>query len=181
LAKELGGEPANIAILSGNKGNTGGEDRRMGVIWGLVEGQLANYGNATVNVVAQGWGGWSQEGGLTAMEDLLTAHPDINVVYGENDSMVLGAHIAIKAAGRDDILILAAADGQKEAYELILKGEYGATGLNDPDILSRLAVKFGLQHSRGELPADFPKHYITDPVVISKENINEYYNPDSVF
>lgn len=181
LAKELGGKPANIAILSGNKGNTGGEDRRMGVIWGLVEGQLVNYGNATVNIVAQGWGGWSQEGGLTAMEDLLTAHPEINVVYGENDSMMLGAHIAAKAAGRDDILLLAAADGQREAYELILTGEYGATGLNDPDVLARLAVKFGLEHSRGELPADFPKHYVTEPAVISSDNIDKYYDPESVF
>ena len=48
--------------------------------------------------------------------------------------MVLGAIKALEAAGKKDVLVLAAADGQKEALALIKEGKYGATGLNDPDL-----------------------------------------------
>jgi len=34
----------------------------------------------------------------------------------------------------DKILVAAAADGQKEALELIEQGAYGATGSNDPEL-----------------------------------------------
>ncbi len=67
------------------------------------------------------------------MEDILVAHPQINVLLSENDSMALGAIGAVEEAGkREDILIVAAADGQKEALELIKRREYGATGSNNP-------------------------------------------------
>ncbi|WP_027134153.1 sugar ABC transporter substrate-binding protein [Geminicoccus roseus] len=181
LAQEMQGKPMKIILLSGDKGNEVGRDRRLGVFRGLVEGQLVNEGRAGFEVVGQGWGGWSHEGGLAAMEDLLTAHPDANVVIGENDSMVLGAMKALEASGKSDVLVLAAADGQKEALEMIKEGSYGATGLNDPDLVARTAVDIGLKAVDGSLPADFPKLELTTPAVITQENVDEYYRPDAVF
>jgi ribose transport system substrate-binding protein len=175
------GTPMKIILLSGDKGNEVGRDRRLGVFRGLVEGQLVNEGKASFEVVGQGWGGWSHEGGLKAMEDLLTAHPDANVVLGENDSMVLGALKALEAAGKTDVLALAAADGQKEALALIKEGKYGATGLNDPDLVARTAVDIGLKALDGSLPADFPKLELTTPAVITQENVDKFYRPDAVF
>ncbi len=181
LAKKMQGKPMKIILLSGDKGNEVGRDRRLGVFRGLVEGQLVNEGKAGFEVVGQGWGGWSHEGGLTAMEDLFTAHPDANVVLGENDSMVLGAMKALEAAGKTDVLVLAAADGQKEALALIKEGKYGATGLNDPDLVARTAVDIGLKALNGTLPADFPKLELTTPDVITQDNVDKYYRPDAVF
>lgn len=181
LAKAMQGKPMKIILLSGDKGNEVGRDRRLGVFRGLIEGQLNNEGKAGFEVVGQGWGGWSHEGGLAAMEDLLTAHPDANVVLGENDSMVLGALKALEAAGKTDMLALAAADGQKEALALIKEGKYGATGLNDPDLVARTAVDVGLKALDGSLPADFPKLDLTTPAVITKENVDKFYRPDAVF
>ena len=133
-------------------------------------------------MVAQGWGGWNHEGGLKAMEDILTAHPDVNVVLAENDSMALGARKALSDAKKlQGVLVLAAADGQKEALELIKKGEYGATGLNDPALVARTAVDLGLKAVKGELPSDFPKLNYTTPAVITKENVDKYYKADAVF
>ena len=77
-----------------------GEARRLGVLKGILEQQLVQSGHAGFEVVGQGWGGWNNEGGLKAMEDILTAHPEVNVVLGENDSMVLGARDALKEAGK---------------------------------------------------------------------------------
>jgi ribose transport system substrate-binding protein len=181
LAKKMQGTPIKLILLSGSQGNEVGRDRRLGVFRGLVEGQLVNEGKAGFEVLGQGWGGWSHEEGLKAAEDLLQAHPDVNVILGENDSMVLGAMKALEAAGRSDVLVLAAADGQKEALALIKEGKYGATGLNDPDLVARTAVDIGMQALSGELPEGFPKLNLTTPDVITQENVDKYYRADAVF
>ena len=181
LANDTKGKDLKIILLSGDKGNEVGRDRRLGVLKGLAEGQLNNTGKTSFEIVGQGWGGWSNEGGLAAMEDLLTAHPDANVVLGENDSMVLGAMQALQASGKSDVLVLAAADGQKEALALIKEGKYGATGLNDPDLVARTAVDIGLKALKGELATDFPKLNLTTPDVITKDNVDKYYRADAVF
>ena len=114
------------------------------------------------------------------MEDMLVAHGDINVLLSEQDAMAMGALQAITEAGKkDDILIVAAADGQKEAFELIMKGEYGATGLNDPVLISEMAVEMACKVLAGD--RDFPKIIYTPAVCISKENVEEYYDPDAIF
>ncbi|TSD84231.1 substrate-binding domain-containing protein [Mycobacterium sp. KBS0706] len=182
LAQSTQGKDLKIALLSGEKGNVVGQERRLGVFRGLVEGQLVNGGKVGFAVVGQGWGGWTHEGGLKAMEDLLVAHPDVNVVLGENDSMVLGARKALEAAGKqNDVLLVAAADGQKEALQLIQEGQYGATGLNDPDLIARTAVDVGMKALDGSLPADFPRVDLTTPDAITKDNVAKYYRPDAVF
>jgi ribose transport system substrate-binding protein len=181
LAKKMQGKPMKIILLSGDKGNEVGRDRRLGVFKGIVEGQLTNEGKSSFQVLGQGWGGWADEGGLKAMEDLLQAHQDVNVVLGENDSMVLGAMKALKAAGKKDVLVLAAADAQKEALEAIKEGTYGATGLNDPDLVARTAIDIGLKALNGSLAGDFPKLFLTTPAVITKENVDKFYRKDAVF
>ena len=182
LAGRMRGTPMKIALISGDKGNLVGQERRDGVFAGLTEGQLRDEGHAGFTVVGEGWGAWTQEGGLNAMEDLLTAHPDINVVIGENDSMALGARRALEQHHHlDGVLVLAAADGQKEAVKLIADGQYGATGLNDPSVIIKDAIDIGMQAVKGSLPAEFPKLDYTKPVAITKANASQYYHPDAVF
>lgn len=181
LAKKMGSTPIRMILLSGSQGNEVGRDRRLGVFSGLLEGQLVGQGKAGFQVLGQGWGGWSEAGGLKAAEDLLTAHPDVNVVLGENDSMVLGALRALKAAGKTNVLVLAAADGQKEALKLIKEGKYGATGLNNPAVVARTAVDIGLRSLDGKLGPDFPKLVLTTPAVITQENVDKFYDPKAVF
>ena len=80
LADQTKGKDLKIALLSGDQGNEVGQERRLGVLAGLVEGQLLNSGASRFEIVGQGWGLWGNEGGLAAMEDILTANPDVNVV-----------------------------------------------------------------------------------------------------
>jgi ribose transport system substrate-binding protein len=181
LAKQTKGKDLKIALISGDKGNVVGQDRRLGVFRGLVEGQLQQNGRVKFEVVAQGWGGWNQEGGVKAMEDILTAHPDVNVVLAENDSMALGARKVLVDAKKQGVLVLAAADGQKEALALIKQGQYGATGLNDPALVARTGVEIGVKALNDQLPSDFPRINYTPPAAITKENVDKYYNPNAVF
>jgi ribose transport system substrate-binding protein len=175
--------PLKIALLSGDQGNLVGEARRDGVMGGILEAQLRQNGRAGFTVVGQGWGLWTQNGGVKAMEDLLTAHPDINAVLAENDSMALGAMRAIQDAGRADknILVFAAADGQKEAVKLIGEGKYGATGLNDPALIGKMAADLAVKAAKGQVPAGYPKITYTPPVAITKANAAQYYKPDALF
>jgi len=180
LVKTMKGEYIKMALISGVAGNPVGKERRQGVFRGIIEQQLRSTGRFGFEIVAQGWGNWSHEGGLSAMEDIIVAHPEINVMLAENDSMALGAIEAIKAAGReDDILVLAAADGQKEALKLIKEGKYGATGLNNPTLIAETAIEIGLNVLEGK--TDYPAKSYTPPVCITKENVDEYYDPDAVF
>ncbi len=176
-------EPLKIALLSGDQGNLVGEARRDGVMGGILESQLRQNGQAGFTVVGQGWGLWTQNGGVKAMEDLLTAHPDINAVLAENDSMALGAMRAIQDAGKADknILVFAAADGQKEAVKLIGEGKYGATGLNDPALIGKMAADLAVKAAKGQVPAGYPKITYTPPVAITKANAAQYYKPDALF
>lgn len=181
LADKTAGKELKIALLSGDQGNEVGRERRLGVLAGLIEGQLQNQGVADFQIVGQGWGGWGNEGGLTAMEDILTAHPDVNVVLGENDSMLLGARNALRAQGlENDVLLVAAADGQKEALELIKTGEYGATGLNNPALVAATAVDIAKGVIDGTM-TDVPAVTYTEPTVITQENVDTFYNPEAVF
>jgi ribose transport system substrate-binding protein len=180
LVKQMEGKPIKMALVSGTQGNPVGKERRQGVFRGIIEQQLRSTGISGFDIVAQGWGNWTHEGGLEAMEDIIVAHPEINVLLGENDSMTLGAMEAVKEAGRiNDILILACADGQKEALKLIQSGEYGATGSNNPVVIAETAIEIGLQALQGK--TDFPQKTYTPPVCITKENVDKYYNPDSEF
>jgi len=170
----------HMALISGAKGNPVGQARRDGVFMGIIEQQLRTNGTAGFTIEGQGWGNWAPEGGLNAMQDLLTAHPSVNVLLAENDSMALGAMQAIKARGKEGkILVCAAADGQKEAIALIKQGKYGATGMNDPALVGQTALDAGLKYLNGQ--KDFLKVTYTPPIAITQENADQYYHPAAIF
>lgn len=180
LVNQVGGRRIKAAVLSGAQGNPVGKERRQGIFRGIIEQQFMTLGESRFDILAQGWGNWTYEGGLTAMEDILVAHSDINVLISEQDAMALGAMQAITEAGKkDDIIIVAAADGQKEAFAKIMEGEYGATGLNNPVLIAKMAVDVAVKVLSGE--RDFPKVVYTRAVCVSRENVDEYYDPQAIF
>ncbi len=180
IVKQMNGKRIKMGLISGVPGNPVGRTRRDGVFTGIIEQQLRSYGGIRFDIVSQGWGAWYNAGGQQAMEDMLVAHPEMNVMLAENDSMALGALGPLKEAGReDDILIAACADGQKEALALIKAGEYGATGMNNPVLIAETAIEIGLKVLQGE--RDFPAKSYTPAVCISKENVDKYYDPNAPF
>lgn len=181
LAKKFGSKKMNIALLSGNAGNPVGLTRKQGLLQGITEEQLRTLGYIDLNIKTQAYTDWSYAGGLKAMEDVLVAHPDINVVITESDVCVLGAIKAIKQAGKtDDILIVAGADGQKEAIKYIMDTDfYGCTAMNSPVQIGKNAVSYAIQYMNGK--RDFPKTSFTAPLLITKENAAKYYDPKALF
>ena len=179
IVKKMGRTKIRAALISGSQGNPVGREKRLGFIRGFSETQLMTQGNVDLSIVSQGWGNWTNNGGLKAMEDILVAFPDINLLVAENDAMAMGAMKAIDEAGKSANITIAGFDGQKEAYELIKQGRFGATALNSPDELARLVVDAVVRYLNGEKQID--KIIYTPAVLITKDNVDKYYDPNAIF
>ncbi len=207
IVETMGDTPIESVLISGAKGNPVGKERRTGLFCGILEKrlglteeeawkqaeefdqQLTDNGKATneqakFSVLGQGWGGWTAEEGLSQTEDLLTANPNINVLLGENDDMLIGGMTAIENAGKTgNISIFAAADGQKEALKLIQDGTaYKATGENSPTKIAALAVKIANEILvEGKDPKSYEAVTKTEANCINASNVADFYDPDSLF
>lgn len=168
----------NIAIISGNQGNPVGREKRLGFIRGLADNQLHSTSKVNFKVVAQGWGSWTNNGGLKAMEDILVAHPYINVLFAENDAMAMGALKAIREMNLQDKITIVGFDGQKDAYELLQKGQYGATAQNSPSILGKTVVETVAKYLNGE---ELKRITYTPSVLVERSNVGQFYDPNSLF
>ncbi|GIP34937.1 substrate-binding domain-containing protein [Paenibacillus sp. J2TS4] len=198
-AEKMGDQDIKAIILSGAKGNVAGAERRTGLFAGIIEGrtgvseekawelalafdsELLSKGKATnaeakFTVAGQGWGAWTEEQGLTAAEDLITANRDLTTVLGENDQMLFGAMTALGNAGIEGVDIVAAADGAKAAYDLIKEGTYFATGENSPYKVAQLGVKIAKEILvDGKDMWSYDDITLTEPAAVTKENVEEYY------
>jgi ribose transport system substrate-binding protein len=179
IVNKMGNRKIKAALISGSQGNPVGREKRLGFVRGFAERQLMSQGNVDLTIVSQGWGNWTNNGGLKAMEDILVANPDINLLVAENDAMGMGALKAINESGRATDITVAGFDGQKEAYELIKEGKFGATALNSPEELARLVVEAVVKYMNGERQID--KIIYTTPVLITKDNVDKYYDPKALF
>ncbi|OZM80614.1 sugar ABC transporter substrate-binding protein [Pseudonocardia sp. MH-G8] len=74
----------------------------------------------------------AEEGGRTAMENLLQSDPSINLVYTINEPVAAGAHEAIKAAGRENDIEIVSVDGGCPGVENVEAGIIGATSQQYP-------------------------------------------------
>ncbi|MCL2812640.1 MAG: substrate-binding domain-containing protein [Clostridia bacterium] len=103
------------------------------------EGFKANIVAAGFEVVAEISGHSRSEEGYSIMQDLLTAHPDLVVVFAENDPMAVGAANAAADAGRDDVVIIGF-NNDPEAQDAIRAGILAGTIAQFPDAMGNLTV-----------------------------------------
>ncbi|HEY2112772.1 MAG TPA: substrate-binding domain-containing protein [Dongiaceae bacterium] len=73
--------------------------------------------------------GGAEEGGRTAMENLLQKDPDINVVYTINEPAAAGAYEALKAAGKEKDVLLVYVDGGCPGVKNVKGGIIGSTSM----------------------------------------------------
>jgi ribose transport system substrate-binding protein len=167
-------EEGRMIVLRG-----GPEDNRIGLArTGGVLSIVEQYEGIEV-ILSSDFGGWSTQGGYALMEAMLEAYDQIDAVFCENDSMCLGAQIAIEDADRSDEMFLVGVDGQKDALLQILNGtNYAATGLNNSDQIGRAAFHRMMAILAG---AQAPVETTMPSPLITNENASRFYNPDSLF
>jgi ribose transport system substrate-binding protein len=91
-----------------------------------------------LNITAKQAADFDRTKGLTVMENLLQANPDIKAVFAHNDEMALGAIEAISSSGKEVMVI--GFDGNDDALNAIKAGDMEATVAQQPELIGKLAV-----------------------------------------
>jgi fructose transport system substrate-binding protein len=96
----------------------------------------------------------AEEGGRRAMENLLQKEPGINVVYTINEPAAAGAYEALKAAGRQDDVLIVSVDGGCPGVENVRDGVIGATSMQFPLRMASMGVDAILEYAKtGKKPS----------------------------
>ncbi|MBP9183778.1 MAG: sugar ABC transporter substrate-binding protein [Fuscovulum sp.] len=110
--------------------------------FGIDTVDIAKWGDETdPRIVGNEVTAGNEEGGLKAMEALLAKDPDINVVYTINEPSAAGAYEALKAAGKDQGVLIVSVDGGCPGVEDVKAGVIGATSQQYPLLMASLGVE----------------------------------------
>jgi fructose transport system substrate-binding protein len=82
----------------------------------------------------------NEDGGRTAMENLLQKDPSINLVYTINEPAAAGAYQALKSAGKDQAVTIVSIDGGCPGVDNVQKGVIGATSMQFPLKMASLGI-----------------------------------------
>jgi ribose transport system substrate-binding protein len=134
----------------------------VGYIWSVKAAALdqtlkeafdkATSVNPNIKVVAEGESFYTTPNGLKAAQDMLTAHPEINVITGA-DQAITGALQAVKAANVADKVKLVGYGGGDVAFKGIKAGERFGTVMQAPATEGKLGTEQFIQAIRTGTPA----------------------------
>jgi fructose transport system substrate-binding protein len=148
--KALGGKTPKLAMLDGTPGGTVDTMRHNGFLqgFGLKEGDPAIVGKQNTH--------GALDEGQTAMENLLSAHPNINVVYTINEPAAEGAYKAIQSAGKADTIVLTSIDGGRLGVQYVKDKKIAATVMQFPKIMATRGVDYVVEFAKtGKKPSGF--------------------------
>ena len=83
----------------------------------------------------------NEEGGRTAMEELLAIDPMINVVYTINEPAAAGAYEALRSIGRENDVLIVSVDGGCPGVQNVADGVIGATSQQYPLLMASLGIE----------------------------------------
>ena len=104
LTKKYGEPRGSIVEIAGLKGVEAENNRRLGAhdVWDV---------HPKIKVVTEAVANWSQSLAKDRMTEILSAIPQIDVVFGRNDPMAMGAYLAAKEQNREKEMIFVGIDG----------------------------------------------------------------------
>ena len=153
-AAQLNGEKATIALLDlfDDKIVSVDYNRDQGFLEGLgidvADGNLngdeaatGTYSGGDYEIVGNEASNGAEDGGLSAMETLLSKNPDINVVYTINEPAAYGAYQALQAAGKENGVLIVSVDGGCAGVTNVKEGIIGATSQQYPVKMAELGVQ----------------------------------------
>ncbi len=95
----------------------------------------------------------NEEGGRTAMENLLQQDPTINVVHTINEPAAAGAYEALRALGRENDVLVVSVDGGCPGVQNVIDGVIGATSQQYPLQMAALGIEAIAEYAEnGTLP-----------------------------
>jgi len=163
-AKLLDGK-GNVVEIWGLKGSTPAIERHEGFIKGIAE-------SPEIKIIYEQDGAWLRRKGREIMENALQRFEKIDLVYGHNDPMAMGAYIAAKNANRDQGMFFIGIDGlpgPEGGAQAVLNGELSATFLYPTG--GGEAIETALKILKGE---KVDKNIILQTATIDSSNAQEF-------
>lgn len=131
------GEGAKVAELQGTSGASATIDRGEG---------FHSVADEKLDVVSSQTADFNRSEGMTVMENMLQANPDIQGVFAHNDEMALGA---VEAIGSKEIIVVGF-DATDDAVAAVSEGRMAATVAQKPDLMGATAVDTAVKLIAGE-------------------------------
>ena len=167
---EAEGTEAKIALLDLNANQVSVDVQRD---QGFLEGFGIDVGDETQigdeddpRIVGHDFTDGAEEGGRTAMENLLSQDDGINLVYTINEPAAAGAYEALKAAGKEKEVTIVSVDGGCPGVTDVEAGAIGATSMQFPLKMASLGVEalgaFAADGTKPEASVDTGVELITD-------------------
>ena len=150
------GEGVKVAELEGVTGASAAIDRSQG---------FHNVADTKLKVVSSQTANFARTEGMSVMENMLQANPDIQAVFAANDEMALGAMEAISGAGKQ--IMVVGFDATDDAIASIQAGQMAGTIAQQPDLIGATAVENALKLIAGE---SIPKAVPVEVTLITKDN-----------
>ena len=165
-AGAMSGNKAIIATLDLAPGITVGAQRHNGFLQGYglakdLDPASSDLATSAEVVCAQDTHG-DQTEGQTAMENCLSKNPNINLVYTINEPAAFGAYQAIKAAGKENDIIIVSVDGGCQGVQGVVDGQIAATSQQYPLRMASLGVEALVKYAQtGEKPKGYTDTGVT--------------------
>ncbi len=140
----LGGK-GKVVELEGIAGTSAARDRGQGFNDAIA--------GTEIEVVAKQVADFDRTQGLSVMENILQAQPEIDAVFAHNEEIALGAQKAIEAAGRE--IIMGGFDATDDAVAAVKEGKMRATVAQQPSLTGELGVETAKKILDGESVEDF--------------------------
>ncbi len=147
IAKKAGAD-AKVIQLEGIAGTSAARERGEGFKQSLDQNKF--------KLLASQPADFDRTKGLNVMQNLLTAHPDVQAVFAQNDEMALGALRALQTAGKTDVIVVGF-DGTADGVKAVEGGKLAATVAQRPDQIGVIGVETADKVLKGEkMPTTIP-------------------------
>ncbi|MGX2967942.1 ribose ABC transporter substrate-binding protein RbsB [Ursidibacter sp. B-7004-1] len=134
------GKNAKVIQLEGIAGTSAARERGEGFKQAVEANQFTLLASQPAD--------FDRTKGLNVMENLLASHSSAKAVFAQNDEMALGALRAIKAAGKD--ILVVGFDGTDDAVKAVEGGKLAATIAQQPEKIGELGVETAAKVLKGE-------------------------------
>jgi ABC-type sugar transport system substrate-binding protein len=165
IVKATGGK-GNLVMITGKPGQFDVVQRADGAKKAFADAK------ADIKILAEEPADWSKDKALTVMQDLLTRFPDINIVFGQDDPMALGALQAIKASGAEGIKVFGV-NGNKDACDAIKAGDMYGTAMQLSYLVGVYTVRAAYDITQGR---QVPTKILAPTAPVTPENVNKLYD-----
>ncbi|MGQ9371143.1 substrate-binding domain-containing protein [Azospirillum sp. ST 5-10] len=133
-----------------------------------------------IEILAMEYANWNRDDGFKVMQDFLSRFPKIDAVWAQDDDIALGVIEAVKQAGRENEMFVVGGAGMKDMIKRVMeKDKLVPVDVLYPPSMIADAMEITAKHLVEKAP--IKKEYILDATLVTPENAEKYYYPDSPF